>query len=191
VPAKDSQVEITQLISEWTESRRLSPPELFELLYKDLRKIAQAYMRRERPDHTLQATALINEAYLRIFEGEPIRWKSRKHVFCVIAQTMRRILVDHARSHFAHKRGGEQQKVSLDEAFVISEAKSPQLLALNEALENLAKLDTRRGHVVNLRFFAGLTVEETAAVLDVSPETVKLDWRFAKAWLQREIAKGA
>jgi RNA polymerase sigma factor (TIGR02999 family) len=148
-------------------------------------------MRRERPDHTLQATALLNEAYLRIFEGEPFRWKSRKHVFCVIAQTMRRILVDHARSHYAHKRGGEQRKVSLDEAFVVSEVKSPQLLAVDEALENLSKLDARRGHVVNLRFFAGLTVEETAAVLDVSLETVKLDWRFAKTWLQREIAKTA
>jgi RNA polymerase sigma-70 factor (ECF subfamily) len=191
MPPRDAEVEITRLVSEWTESRRLSPPELFELYYKDLRKMAQAYMRRERPDHTLQATALLNEAYLRIFEGEPFRWKSRKHVFCVIAQTMRRILVDHARSHYAHKRGGEQRKVSLDEAFVVSEVKSPQLLAVDEALENLSKLDARRGHVVNLRFFAGLTVEETAAVLDVSLETVKLDWRFAKTWLQREIAKTA
>jgi RNA polymerase sigma-70 factor, ECF subfamily len=178
-----------EMISDWTQSRQLSPPELFELIYKDLRKIAHAYMRRERPDHTLQATALVNEAYLRMFQGEPFHWKSRKHLFCVMAQAMRRILVDHARSHHAHKRGGEQRKLSLDNVFLISDEKSPHLLALNEALERLSALNSRQGNVVDLRFFAGLTVEETAAVLGISPETVKLDWRFAKALLQREIGK--
>jgi RNA polymerase sigma factor (TIGR02999 family) len=189
VAANELDTQMIQMVTEWTESRRQSVPELFELIYKDLRKIAQAYMRKERPDHTLQATALINEAYLRIFQGQPFQWKSRKHLFCAMAQTMRRILVDHARSYGAHKRGGNNRKLSLDEAFVISEEKSPQLFALDEAVERLAKLDPRQGHVVDLRFFGGLTVEETAAVLGVSPETVKLDWRFAKAWLQREIAK--
>jgi RNA polymerase sigma factor (TIGR02999 family) len=187
--ADKMETQITQLVTDWTESRRQSVPELFELIYKDLRKIAQAYMRKERPDHTLQATALVNEAYLRVFQGQPFQWKSRKHLFCVMAQTMRRILVDHARGYGADKRWGEHRKLSLDEAFVISEEKSPQLLALDEAVERLSKLDPRQGHVVDLRFFAGLTVEETAAVLGVSAETVKLDWRFAKAWLQREIGK--
>jgi RNA polymerase sigma factor (TIGR02999 family) len=124
-----------------------------------------------------------------MFQGQPFRWENRKHVFCLMAQTMRRVLVDHARSHYAHKRGGEQQRLSLDQALLISEEKSPELFALDEALERLAKLHARQGHVVELRFFGGLTVEETAAVLGVSTETVKLDWRFAKAWLQREIGR--
>jgi RNA polymerase sigma factor (TIGR02999 family) len=183
------QGEVNQLFSAWSESRKQSVPELFELIYKELRQIAQSYMRRERPNHTLQTTALVNEAYLRIFQGQPFRWENRKHVFCLMAQTMRRVLVDHARSHYAHKRGGEQQRLSLDQALLISEEKSPELFALDDALERLAKVHARQGHVVELRFFGGLTVEETAAVLGVSPETVKLDWRFAKAWLQRELGQ--
>jgi RNA polymerase sigma factor (TIGR02999 family) len=183
------QGEINQLFSAWSESRKQSIPELFELIYKELRQIAQSYMRRERPNHTLQTTALVNEAYLRMFQGQPFRWENRKHVFCLMAQAMRRVLVDHARSHYAHKRGGEQQRLSLDQTLLISEEKSPELFALDEALERLAKLHARQGNVVELRFFGGLTVEETAAVLGVSPETVKLDWRFAKAWLQRELGQ--
>lgn len=185
----NSKAEMTRLFTEWTTTTPRSIPELFEVIYKDLHQIAQAYMRRERPDHTLQATALVNEAYLRMFQGQPFRWKSRKHLFCVMAQTMRRILVDHARNHCAHKRGGERQKISLDAVFVVSEERSPELSALGEALERLSQLDARQGQVVDLRYFVGLTVEETAAVLGVSPETVKLDWRFAKAWLQREIGQ--
>src|SRR5690242_11403791 len=152
MPFANPQIEMTHLISEWSTSRSQSMPELFELIYRDLRQIAQAYMRKERPDHTLQATALINEAYLRMFQGRPFQWKSRKHLFCMMAQTMRRILVDHARNHYAHKRGGEQRKLALDEAFLFSEEKSPQLLALDEALERLSKLDARQEHVVDLRF---------------------------------------
>src|SRR5580765_5669135 len=116
----NSKAEMTRLFTEWTTTTPRSIPELFEVIYKDLHQIAQAYMRRERPDHTLQATALVNEAYLRMFQGQPFRWKSRKHLFCVMAQTMRRILVDHARNHCAHKRGGERQKISLDAVFVVS-----------------------------------------------------------------------
>jgi len=183
------QGEVNQLFSTWSESRKQSIPELFDLIYKELRQIAQSYMRRERPNHTLQTTALVNEAYLRMFQGQPFRWENRKHVFCLMAQTMRRVLVDHARSHYAHKRGGDQQRLSLDQALLISEEKSPELFALDEALERLLKLHARQGHVVELRFFGGLTVEEAAAVLGVSPETVKLDWRFAKAWLQRELGQ--
>lgn len=183
-----SQQVMSQLLTRWTESRGQSTPELFELIYKDLRQIARAYMRRERPDHTLQSTALVNEAYLRLFQGQPFRWENRKHVFCLMAQTMRRILVDHARVHHAGKRGGEQRRMSFDEAVAVADAKDPELLLpLNEAIERLGRLHSRQEHVVSLRFFGGFTVEETAAVLGVSPETVKLDWRFAKAWLQREL----
>jgi len=185
----DVQGEMNQLFSTWSETQKRSIPELFDLVYKDLRQIAQAYMRRERPNHTLQTTALVNEAYLRMFQGQPFRWENRKHVFCMMAQTMRRVLVDYARSHHAYKRGGEQQRLSFDHALLISAEKSPELFALDEALERLVKLHVRQGHVVELRFFGGLTVEETAAILDVSPETVKLDWRFAKAWLQRELGQ--
>jgi RNA polymerase sigma-70 factor (ECF subfamily) len=185
----DSHFELTQLVTEWTTSTGRSMPELFELIYKDLHQIAQAYMRRERPDHTLQATALVNEAYLKMFQGQPFRWKNRKHLFCVMAQTMRRILVDYARNRYAHKRWGEHQRLSLDKVFIVSEEKSPELLALSEATEKLSQLDARQGQVVDLRYFVGLTVEETAAVLGVSTETVKLDWRFARAWLQREVGK--
>jgi RNA polymerase sigma factor (TIGR02999 family) len=185
----DVQGEMNQLFSAWSESQKRSIPELFDLVYRDLRQIAQAYMRRERPNHTLQTTALINEAYLRMFQGQPFRWENRKHVFCIMAQTMRRVLVDYARSHHAYKRGGEQQRLSFDNALLISAEKSPELFALDEALERLVKLHIRQGQVVELRFFGGLTIEETAAILDISPETVKLDWRFAKAWLQRELSQ--
>lgn len=188
-PQVDPQRRMTQLLDNWSESRQQSIPELVEVIYKDLRKIAQGYMRRERPDHTLQATALVNEACLRVLQGEPFRWKNRKHLFCIMAQTMRRVLVDHARSHSSDKRGCQQRKVSLDEGLVFVHEESPQLLALHDALEQLGKLNIRQARVVDLRFFAGLTVEETAAVLGVSKETVKLDWRFAKAWLQREMSR--
>jgi RNA polymerase sigma factor (TIGR02999 family) len=183
----DPQREINQLLKEWTANRAQTEPELFEVIYSELRKIARAYMRKERPDHTLQTTALVNEAYVRLFQGQPLHWENLKHVFCMMAQTMRRILVDHARTHNAEKRGGEQRRLSLDEAIAVAEAKSEQVIAVDEALERLGKLHPRQEQVVNLRFFGRLTVEEAAAVLDISPETVKLDWRFAKAWLQHEL----
>jgi RNA polymerase sigma-70 factor (ECF subfamily) len=181
----------TQRTEEWTTRTHRTKAELFEGIYRDLHQIAHAYMRRERSDHTLQSTALVNEAYLRVFQGQPFHWKSRKHLFCVMAQTMRRILVDHARNHVADKRGGEWRKISLDSAVIVSEGRSPELLALSEALERLSVLAARQAQVVDLRYFVGLTVEEAAAILGLSPETVKLDWRFAKAWLQREIGKTA
>jgi len=185
----DPHREMNQLVQEWTASRTQTIPELFEVIYNDLRQIARAYMRRERADHTLQTTALVNEAYARVFQGQPFRWENRKHVFCTMAQAMRRILVDHARTHNAEKRGGQERRLSLDEALAVSEQKSDQVIALDEALERLGKLHSRQEHVVNLRFFGGFTVDEVAAVLGTSPETVKLDWRFAKAWLQRELGK--
>jgi RNA polymerase sigma factor (TIGR02999 family) len=185
----DPHGEMTQLIGRWSESRAQSIPELVEATYDELRQIARAYMRRERADHTLQATALINEAYLRLNRGGKFRWEDRKHFFCVMAQTMRRVLVDYARKHRSGKRGGQQSTVRLDDVLVFSEDKSPDLLAIDEALNRLGQLHRRQQQVVELRFFAGLTVHEVGAVLEISPETVKLDWRFAKAWLQRELGQ--
>jgi len=179
--------EITRLLADWNAGRPESAPELWSLIYGELRRIANAYMRSERPDHTLQATALVNEAYVRLFGGDPFRWENRQHFFCVMAQTMRRILVDYAREHRALKRGGEYERVSLDAAVSLSIAQPEQLLAFDEALEQLARLNARQAQVVELRFFAGLTGDQTAAMLSISPETVKLDWRFAKAWLQSRM----
>jgi RNA polymerase sigma factor (TIGR02999 family) len=182
--------EITRLLEEWTAGRPEHAPELWSLVYRELRQIARAYMRNERPDHTLQTTALVNEAYIRLFEGKPFRWENRKHFFCAMAQTMRRILVDHARENQAQKRGGEHEKLSLDAAFPLAAASPEQVLALDEALTQLAKLSRRQAQVVEMRFLVGLTAGETAAMLNVSAETVKLDWRFAKAWLQRQMRPG-
>jgi RNA polymerase sigma factor (TIGR02999 family) len=157
------------------------------MVYRELRQIAGAYMRNERPDHTLQTSALVNEAWLRIFAGKPFRWTNRKHFFCAMAQTMRRLLVDHAREYRAQKRGAEWEKVSMDAIPALKTDRPEQLLALDEALEQLTKLNRRQAQIVEMRFFVGLTVEQTAAMLNISAETVKLDWRFAKAWLQRQM----
>ena len=183
----DPQSEINRIVAEWQQSRGQSVPGLVEAIYDELRRIARAYMRKERPDHILQTTALVNEAYLRLFQGQPFQWENRMHVVCTMAQTMRRVLVDYARARQAGKRGGREQKLRIDDIQVFTEERFPELLALDHVLDRLGKLNPRQESVVNLRFFSGLTVEETAAVLDVSPETVKLDWRFAKAWLQREM----
>jgi len=182
--------EITRLLEEWTAGRQERAPELWALVYRELRQIARAYMRNERPDHTLQTTALVNEAYIRLFEGKPLRWENRKHFFCAMAQTMRRILVDHARENQAQKRGGEFEKLSLDAAIPLAATSPEQVLAMDEALTQLAKLSRRQAQVVEMRFLVGLTAEQTAAMLNVSAETVKLDWRFAKAWLQRQMRPG-
>jgi RNA polymerase sigma-70 factor (ECF subfamily) len=182
--------EITRLLAEWTAGRPERAPELWSVVYRELRQIASAYMRNERPDHTLQTTALVNEAYLRIFQGKAFQWENRKHFFCTMAQMMRRILVDHARENQAQKRGGECERISLDAAFPLSAAPPEQLLALDEALEQLGRLNRRQAQVVEMRFLVGLTAEQTAAMLNVSAETVKLDWRFAKAWLQRQMRPG-
>jgi len=189
-PQVDEQSRLTQLLSDWSETRQQSMQQVFEVIYNDLHKIAQAYMRRERSDHTLQTTALVNEACLRVLQAGSFRWNNRKHLFCIMAQTMRRILVDHARSHCSDKRGGDARKLSLDEIISLAYTSdgSPELIALDEALEQLRGLNVRQARVIDLRFFAGLSIEETAAVLGVSPETVKLDWRFAKAWLRSQIS---
>ena len=167
--------------------RSESPEELFGMVYDELRRVARAYMRRERADHTLQATALVNEAYLRLFDGQPFRWENRKHLFCTVARSMRRVLMDHARRRGAERHGGAFQKTALDEQGPGIFRDLPEFLALGEALDRLAQLNARQAQVVELHSFAGLTEEEAAEVLDVSVKTVKNDWRFAKAWLKTEM----
>jgi RNA polymerase sigma-70 factor (ECF subfamily) len=183
--------------SDWSDAERTlvdvyqshveSPEELFAQVYNELRQVAHAYMRRERADHTLQATALVHEAYMRLFEGQAFAWESRKHLFCTVARSMRRVLVDHARRHGAERHGGVHHKVALDEQGPAICQDLPQLIALSDALESLAQLNSRQAQVVELHSFAGLTEAETAEVLGVSVKTVKNDWRFAKAWLKAEM----
>ncbi len=168
-------------------SRAEPPEELFGLVYNELRQVARAYMRRERADHTLQATALVNEAYLRLFEGQPLQWENRKHLFCTVARCMRRVLMDHARRRGAERHGGAFQKIAIEDQGPAVFRDLSEFLALGEALDRLAELNPRQAQVVELHSFAGLTEEEAANVLDVSVKTVKNDWRFAKAWLKTEI----
>jgi RNA polymerase sigma-70 factor (ECF subfamily) len=161
------------------------------LVYNELRRVARRYLRSERPDHTLQPTALVHEAYIRLLGQREIMWQNRAHFFGVAAQLMRRILVDHARAHQAEKRGGHKQKVPLDEALEYTADKSAELVALDEALDRLAARDPRQARVVELRFFAGLTEQETAELLGISVRTVKRDWDVARAWLYKEINEDA
>jgi len=174
-------------LEESFSARQESPEQLFSLVYQELRQVARAYMRRERADHTLQATALVHEAYLRLFEGQPFRWENRKHLFCTVARSVRRVLVDHARRHLAERHGGAIQKVAIDEHGPAIFKDLPELIALDEALQRLSKLNQRQAEVVELHSLAGLTEEEVAEVLSVSVKTVKNDWRFAKAWLKTEM----
>ncbi len=179
--------EVTLLLSALTRGDDGAASKLIPVVYDELRRLAGGYMRRERVDHTLQATALVHEAYLKLVEQRSVNWQSRAHFFGVAAQLMRRILIDHARGHSRKKRGGEQKKVALDEAFVFSEQQADELLAVDESLDRLAKIDPRQSRVVELRFFGGLSVEESAEVLGVSPKTVKRDWSVAKAWLYADL----
>ncbi|CAN5601158.1 sigma-70 family RNA polymerase sigma factor [soil metagenome] len=178
---------VTQMLVDWSRGNREAAVQLMPLVYDELRLIARGYLQRERSDHTLQATALVHEAYLRMVDQTQLSWENRAHFFGMAAQVMRRILVDHARRHRAEKRGGEWAKVELDEARLSASLRPVDLVALDEALLDLAKLDPRQSQIVELRFFGGLTIEEAAEVLDVSPRTVRREWRIAKAWLRREI----
>jgi RNA polymerase sigma-70 factor (ECF subfamily) len=179
--------EVTMLLSALTNGDDGAASKLIPVVYDELRRLAGSYMRRERVDHTLQATALVHEAYLKLIEQRAVNWQSRAHFFGVAAQLMRRILIDHARGHTREKRGGEQKKVSLDEVFLFSEQQADELLAVDDSLNLLAKIDPRQARVVELRFFGGLSVEEAAEVLGVSPKTVKRDWSVAKAWLYADL----
>jgi RNA polymerase sigma-70 factor, ECF subfamily len=181
--------QITQLLRAWSEGDEAALGELIPLIYDELHRIAQRYMGRERADHTLQTTALLNEAYLRLIDARSVQWQNRAHFFAISAQLMRRILVDAARHRNYAKRGGEALRVSLTDAELLPQERDADLVALDEALVALAKIDPRQSRVVELRFFGGLSVEETAAVLRVSPETVMREWKFAKVWLRRELKR--
>lgn len=181
--------DVTQMLIEWNDSGN-APARLMPLVYDELRRLARAYLRRERPDHTLQPTALVHEAYLRLVDQSRIKWQNRAHFFGIAAQMMRRILIDHARAHTSEKRGGSRQRLSLDEAAFLPEERAADLIALDDALKELALTDERKSQVVELRFFGGLSVNETAEVLGVHPATVDRDWVVAKAWLYREIGEG-
>lgn len=183
--------EVTKLLLAWGAGDELALEQLLPVVHRELHGMARRYMAGERPDHTLQASALVNEAYLKLVDVGKIQWQNRAHFFGVCAQLMRQILVDFGRRRHYLKRGGGVRPVAFNESLTISAAQTTNLVALDDALNALAVVDPRRVRVVELRFFAGLTVEETAEVLKVSPDTVVRDWRLAKAWLHRELKRGA
>jgi RNA polymerase sigma factor (TIGR02999 family) len=182
--------DVTRLLQEWSKGNKAVLNDLVPIIYAELHRRAELYMRGERPNHTLQPTALINEAYLRLINYREMRWQNRAHFFAVAAQAMRRILVDHARRRKAEKRGDAAYTLSLDEAFALPEKRDIDLVALDDAINDLAAIDPQKSRMVELRFFSGLTIEETAAVMGVAPDTVRRHWNSAKAWLHREIQKG-
>ena len=182
--------EITRLLVAWSEGDQAALEQLTPLVYRELHRLAKGYLRRERDGHLLQTTALINEAYLRLIDWKDVRWQNRAHFFGVAAQLMRRILVDFARTRHQARHGGGARQVSFEEAEAMSVERSAELIALDEALEQLAAIDPRRSRIVDLRFFGGLSEEETAEVLKVSPRTVRREWSLARAWLHRELRAG-
>jgi len=182
---------ITQLLAEWQHGDQSALDELYSLVYDELHRLARRYMSRERKGHTLQTTALINEAYVRLVGQKNVHWANRSHFFAISAQIMRRILIDHARRHAYAKRGGGAQQVSLEEAAVVTPDQSGELLRLDEALKSLAEMDPRRSQVVELRYFGGLNNEEIAGVLNVSENTVTRDWNMARAWLYQQLGGSA
>ena len=183
--------QVTQLLQAWSDGEQGALDRLVPLVYDELHRLARTYMAHERPGHILQTTALVNEAYLRLIDTEQTNWRNRAHFFAACSQVMRRILVDWARSRQAMKRGGEAQTLQLEEALVVAYDPGTDIVALDDAVTALAALDPRKGQVVEMRFFGGLSVEETAEVLKTSPETVMRDWKFAKSWLRRELIKEA
>ena len=181
--------ELTQLLNSWSNGDDQALDKLIPLVYAELRKLARRYMGRENPDHTLQTSALINEAYLKLVDQQSVQWQNRAHFFAVAAQVMRHILIDHARAHRFAKRGAGAAKVSLDETAVLTDERASELIALDDALTTLASLDLRKSRIVELRFFGGLSIEETAEIMKVSPKTVTREWRSARAWLRQEMSK--
>jgi RNA polymerase sigma factor (TIGR02999 family) len=180
--------EITLLLAEWSSGNQTALDKLYPIVYDELRRLAHHYMSHERKGHTLQTTALINEAYLRLVDQKNVHWENRAHFFGISAQIMRRILIDHARRYRYAKRGGQALKVSLDEAAVVAKERASELLMLDEALISLAAIDPRRSRVVELRFFGGLSNKEIASLLKISPNTVTRDWNLARAWLYQELS---
>ena len=180
--------QVTQLLIAWGEGDQVARDQLMSVVYEELHRLAHRYMKRESPGHTLQTSALVNEAFVRLVDQKNVRWQNRAHFFGIAAQMMRRILVDYARSRNYAKRGGGAVKISLDEALIVSDERSAEVVNVHEALERLAEFDARKSQIVELRFFGGLSIDETAEVLRVSPGTVMRDWTLAKAWLRREIS---
>ncbi len=183
--------DITEILHSWSAGKPEAREELFPLVYDELRRLARSYLRKERADHTLQPTALVHEAYLRMVDQTRVNWQNRAHFYGIAANIMRQILVDHARAHAAAKRGGAAERLSLDDVNISLEQNSADLLALDEALHSLAKVDARKSRVVELLYFGGLEHKETAEVLGISEKTVQRDWQFAKLWLFRELSQTA
>jgi len=183
--------EVTQLLIQWSNGDKAALDKLMPLIYSELRQLARHYMSRERPGHTLQTTALVNEAYMRLVNRKGVHWQNRAHFFAIAAQLMRSILVDHARSHAYAKRGGGAHKIALDDAMAVSQQRAADVVALDDALKRLAEIDPQQSRIVELKFFGGLTIEETAEVLGLSPATIKREWSTAKAWLYHELSKSS
>jgi RNA polymerase sigma-70 factor (ECF subfamily) len=183
-----SSAKVTQLLLELSGGNRTAVDELLPLVYREMKRIAGGQLRNERPGHTLQATALVHEAYMKLVDQREVSWQNRAHFLGVATQVMRRILMDYAKSRQRDKRGGGVRPVSLDEALVVSEDRASDLIVIDEALTRLEQLDPRQAKVVELRFFGGLSVEETAAAMEISTPTVKREWAMARAWLHRELA---
>jgi RNA polymerase sigma factor (TIGR02999 family) len=183
--------QVTQLLTAWSDGDQTAREQLMPLVYEELHRLAHRYMKRESPGHTLQTSALVNEAFVRLVDQKNVRWQNRAHFFGIAAQLMRRILVDHARGRQTAKRGGGLNPVSFDDGLYVSDERSAEVVAVHEALEQLSKFDSRKGQIVELRFFGGMSIDETAEVLGVSPGTVMRDWTLAKAWLHREMSAEA
>ncbi len=181
--------DVTMLLNAWGDGKQDALDELMPLVYQELRKLARSYLRAERPEHTLQPTALVNEAYLRLVDQRNVRWENRRHFFGIAAQLMRRILVDHARKRQSEKRGGGEALIPFEEAKGVP-TKARDLVALDDALKDFATIDPRSAKIVELRQFGGLSIDETAEILEISPATVKRDWTVAKAWLRRATLSG-
>lgn len=189
--AHESPSQVTKLLQGWRAGEQGAPDELLPLVYDELRRVAHHYLRNERPHHTLQSTALVNEAYLRLVGQDLPKWESRAHFFAIAAQLMRQILVDYARRHRASKRGSGACMLELDDAAGLPQRKSVDVVALDDALNTLAEIDPRQSRVVELRFFAGLSLEETSEVMGIATATVQRDWTAARAWLHREVSRSS
>jgi len=189
--AADTPDDLTALLHAWRKGDEAARDRLMGLVYDELRRLAAGYLRRERTGHTLQPTALVHEAYLQLIDQSQVSWESRAHFFGAAARLMRRILVDYARAHNAEKRGGGEERLELNEAIGVPAQKDVNLLALDDALSELARIDPQQSQIVELRYFGGLSIDETATVLSISPATVKREWSMAKVWLYRQISRAA
>jgi len=189
--ASDQPHEVTVLLEKWSLGDRDALDELMPLIYSELRRLAGSHFRRERADHTLQSTAVVHEAFMRLAGQREVRWQNRAHFYGIAAQMIRRILLDYARAHRAGKRGSGAVKLQLDEAIAVPERNNVEIVALNDALDRLSAMDERQARIVELRYFSGLSIEETAEVMQLSPATIKREWNTARTWLLREMSRGA